>query len=248
MEAKELRRIARENLQSNWGLSTGVAAVACLLGGLLLGSSFLPEITYKTETDAASLSGAIDQLATHISSIGNFTFSLSALGIIQLILGGVLQLGYCKYLLKQYDKAEYSFQDLFSQFDRFDQGFAQKFLRTLYSWLWGLLLIIPGIVKSYSYAMTPYIMAENPEMTASEAIKVSMELMNGHKGELFWLDLTFIGWDILANFTLGLNNVSIKFALGHLALNPYKNAARTAFYRNLTRPNPELFEHASPEF
>lgn len=231
MKARDLRAKARENLAGNWLLSIGVAAVACLLGGLLIGSNFIPEITYKVEQEAASFSEAMDQLKKLTTSIGNFTFRFSALGILQFILGGVLQLGYCRYLLNQHDQTEFSFSDLFSEFNRFGQGFAQKFLRSLYCFLWSFLFIIPGIIKSYSYAMTPYIMAENPEMTASEAITASRQMMDGHKGELFWLDLTFIGWDFLANFSLGLNNLSIRFALGNLALNPYKNAARTAFYR-----------------
>ena len=73
--------------------------------------------------------------------------------------------------------------------------------------------------------MTPFIMAENPDMTANEAITASCELMDGHKGELFILELTFIGWNLLAALTLNL---------GHLALNPYKNAAYAVFYRELT--------------
>ena len=72
--------------------------------------------------------------------------------------------------------------------------------------------------------MTPYILAENPEMTASQAIEQSKYMMDGHKGELFCLHLTFIGWDILAALTLNL---------GNLALNPYKNAAEAVFYRDL---------------
>lgn len=131
---------------------------------------------------------------------------------------------YVQYLLSQHDGKERDFSDLFSQFDRFGQGFAQLFLRGLYTFLWGLLLIIPGIIKSLSYAMTPYIMAENPDLTASEAIARSKQMMDGHKGDLFILHLTFIGWDILAALTLNL---------GHLVLNPYKNAAETAFYREL---------------
>ena len=73
--------------------------------------------------------------------------------------------------------------------------------------------------------MTPFIMAENPEMSASEAITASKELMDGHKGELFTLDLTFIGWGLLAALTLNL---------GNLALNPHHNAAYAAFYTDLT--------------
>ena len=73
--------------------------------------------------------------------------------------------------------------------------------------------------------MTPYILAEHPDLTASEAIARSKQLMDGHKMDLFVLYLTFIGWDLLAALTLNL---------GNLALNPYKNAAITVFYRDIT--------------
>lgn len=222
MESKEYRAIARENLKDNWALSIGVAILACMLGGLMVGSSFLPELKVSMENQNIS---SFEDLLQAGSSSAKVTFDLSsALNLLHLILGGVIQLGYAQFLLKQYNKANFETKDLFSQFDRFGQGFAQAFLRGLYSFLWGLLFIIPGIVKSYSYAMTPYIMAENPEITASDAIKASMEMMDGHKGDLFFLDLTFIGWDILAALTLNI---------GHIALNPYKNAARTAFYKEL---------------
>ena len=73
--------------------------------------------------------------------------------------------------------------------------------------------------------MTPFIMAENPDMSANDAIAASVQLMDGHKSELFTLDLTFLGWNILALLTCNI---------GNLALNPYKNAARAAFYKDLT--------------
>ena len=221
MDSKLLRARARENLRGMWPVAIGVAAIAYLLGGLMFGSQFFPEVT--RELSASDLNALrnleFDRVSTHLR-VGN----INTIGLVGFILGGVIQLGYGQFLLKQHDKLEPTWNDLFSQFHRFGQGFAQKFLRGLYCFLWGLLFIIPGIVKAYSYAMTPYIMAENPDMSAQDAIRASMELMDGHKGELFWLRLTFIGWDILAALTLNL---------GHLALNPYKNAAEAAFYREL---------------
>lgn len=230
MTYSDYRRVARENLAGNWSVSIGVGAVAVLLGGLLTGASFLPEISYRIEgQDISSVTDLLNVFtAGEVSAFGLG----SALGLAQFVLGGVIQLGYASYLLKQHNRANFEFQDLFSQFERFGQGFAQKFLRGLYVFLWSLLFVIPGIVKSYAYAMTPFIMAENPEMTAGEAIAASQQLMDGHKGELFTLDLTFIGWSILAALTVNV---------GNLALNPYKNAARAAFYKDLTAPkeNPE---------
>lgn len=97
-------------------------------------------------------------------------------------------------------------------------------LSTIYIFLWTLLLVIPGIIKSYSYALTPYILVEHPEMSANEAIEESMRLMDGHKFDLFYLQLSFIGWAILSILSLGL---------GFFWLIPYQMTAQAAFYRDI---------------
>lgn len=230
MEAKDLRRIARDNLRDNWWLSIGVALLASMLGGLLVGSLTMPDIEFNIENQTiSSISDAVDILR---DALGAMLGLISTLSLVQFILGGVIQLGYAKFLLNQHDRGTFQVSDLFSQFDHFGAGFCQAFLRGLYIFLWSLLFIVPGIIAGYSYAMTPFIMAEHPWMTAGEAISASKQLMHGHKLDLFWLDLTFIGWDLLCALTLNL---------GHIVLNPYKNAAHAAFYRNLTHLHPYNF-------
>ena len=216
MDRSFLRQRARDNLSGSWGLSVGVALIACMLGGLLVGSQFLPELSSQWDWDALR-NLELERLSLRVGSFLN-------IDLLGFILGGAVQLGYAQFLLKQHDRQDPEFRDLFSQFHRFGQGFAQHFLRGLYTALWSLLFIIPGIIAHYRYAMTPYIMAEHPDMTAGEAIEASKQMMDGHKGELFLLHLSFIGWDILAALTLNL---------GHILLNPYKNAAEAAFYRDL---------------
>lgn len=222
MDTSEIRRKAREHLQSNWALSIGIAAVACLLGGLLLGSRFLPEINIHLPKEFALSLPRVIELTKHI----RIELKDGLIALVPFLLGGVLQLGYARFLLKQHDGKTLDFNDLFSQFDRFGTGFAQDFLRTLYTFLWSLLLIVPGIVAALSYAMTPFILEEHPELTASEAIARSKDLMDGHKMDLFLLNLTFLGWDILCALTANI---------GHLFLNPYKNAAYAVFYREITQ-------------
>lgn len=214
MDERIFRARARAVLQNSWGVSIGAAAVGYLLGGLIVGASFLPNF----QSDLAELldiSFETPYLAVQITSL---------LSLVSFIIGGVIQLGYVKFLLSQHDGKPYEFNDLFSQFDRFGDGFVQSFLRSLYITLWTLLFIIPGIIAGYSYAMTPFLMAENPELSASQAIAASKEMMKGHKGELFALDLSFIGWALLCILTLNI---------GNLWLNPYRNAAYAAFYREL---------------
>lgn len=90
--------------------------------------------------------------------------------------------------------------------------------------LWCLTLV-GGVVKRYSYFLVPYIVAENPDMTARQAIGLSRRMMQGHKWECFVMELSFFGWDVLGIFTLGLSNV--------LFTNPYKVASFTRYYARL---------------
>ena len=230
MTSSELRKIARENLSGNWGISVGVALVAAILGGSIAGCGSNVNFSINEDT-IRNLPPIFWTVLLPLASCAGI------LCLTALILGGVVELGYAKFLLKQHDKKELRFADLFSQFDRFGTGFAQQFLRALYTCLWSLLLVIPGIVKGLSYAMTPFILEEHPEMTASEAIKASQKLMDGHKMDLFILGLTFIGWQILACLTMGI---------GFLFLNPYMNAAYAAFYRSISGRQQEARAYVPP--
>ena len=98
------------------------------------------------------------------------------------------------------------------------------FLMLLFTWLWSLLFIIPGIVKAFSYSMTPFILEERPELSANEAIDHSRAMMKGHKFDLFWLLLSFIGWGFLCLFTFGI---------GYLWLVPYMQTSIASFYEDV---------------
>ena len=94
----------------------------------------------------------------------------------------------------------------------------------LFVFLWSLLLIIPGIVKAYAYCLVPYILAENPHIGYRRAIKLSMQMTNGFKGEIFVLQLSFIGWFLLGLLCLGV---------GILFVQPYYNATLAEMYLSL---------------
>lgn len=113
---------------------------------------------------------------------------------------------------------------LFDGFKDFGRVWGTLILVAIYTILWTCLLIIPGIVKSYSYALTPFILKDEPELKYNAAIEKSMRMMDGYKMKLFLLDLSFIGWMILSVLTLGI---------GLLFLQPYMNTARAAFYEDL---------------
>ena len=96
------------------------------------------------------------------------------------------------------------------------------FMRDLFIFLWSLLFIIPGIVKTYEYRLVPYLLAEDPEMDYKTVLAKSSELMKGQKWRAFVLDLSFIGWEILAAFTCGLLDI--------FYVTPYRCSTNAALY------------------
>lgn len=124
---------------------------------------------------------------------------------------------------------------LFDGFRQFGRIFTTLLLQFVYTMLWMLLLIVPGIVKAYSYSMTPYILYDRPDLQRNAAIELSMRMMRGHKMELFLLHLSFIGWFLLCVVTLGI---------GLLWLIPYVETTVAAFYEDLKAEYTETDDNA----
>lgn len=244
--AADFRSTAREILSGKWTIAVLVGLVAALLGAI---EDVDPGL--KINIDASGANASFEFAGQTIFStggglnsdigaflVGTFTYIMIAaliIGVLYFILGSVISVGYAKFNLNLADRLEGSFENLFTYFVYWKTTAAARILRGIYVLLWSLLLVIPGIIASYSYAMTEYILAEHPELSASEAIGMSKQMMNGNKWRLFCLQISFIGWNILCAFTLGI---------GNLWLTPYKQAATAVFYREVsgTESRESIFE------
>ena len=236
--AEDFRRIARNALTNKWFIAVAVGLVASILGGISGGG---PE--FKVNIDGSNISMNFNVAGQTIKSIGTNggvdsevgAFILASLpiiiiaslfaAVIYFVLGSFIGVGYAKFNLNLVDKKNAAFETLFEYFSYWKTTTIARLLRALYVFLWSLLFIIPGIVAGFSYAMTDYILAEDPELTADEAISQSKSIMMGNKWRFFCLQFSFIGWDILA---------TLAFGVGHLWLTPYKQAAYAAFYREVS--------------
>lgn len=192
--AKDFRQAAWEDQRGKWGTMALIAFVSTLITG------------------ACGLLAYID-------------YYLGILGSIALLLiGGALSLGMAFAVLTTARRGEPRVEMLFSGFRRFGASLALYLLIAVFTFLWTLLLIIPGIIKAYSYSMSYFILVDCPEMPANQARKQSMALMQGHKWRLFCLDLSFIGWWLLCILTLGILSFWVL---------PYQQTARAKFYQDL---------------
>jgi uncharacterized membrane protein len=206
----ELRAEARASLKGKWGIA---AVITLIFMGIIV--LVTPSWTYtlKVPQNFGVTTGEIT---------GEINPSLAFLF---LLLGGtVLGYGMIIIFLRSVREKRLELGDLFSGFRNYGAVLATLLLQLTYTILWSLLLIVPGIVKSYSYAMTPYLLHDHPELGAEALICKSMEMMKGHKMKLFLLDLSFIGWGLLCILTL---------CIGFLWLTPYMYSARAAFYEDV---------------
>ena len=207
----ELRQDALSFMKGNWKPAVGVTLVYLLV---VYAGTFVAALVGKGVGEPVG--GAVQEilsLLVAILVIYPMTFSLVKLflgfvrGEQQLHVGGV--------------------------FDAFNSPYYGKsiglyLLTVIFTFLWTLLLIVPGIIKSLSYALAPYILAENPELTANEAINRSMEMMNGHKMDLFLMVLGYTGFALLSLLALGIPLLWIY---------PYYQAVFAKFYEEVKAAN-----------
>ena len=254
--SSDFKRMALDALRGRWLLAVAAGLVAALLDSADSGG-----VKINLDIEDSGASAGFEVAGQRILSVGDEGFQeagmllaggaayiiLAALlmAAVFFVLGSIIRIGYHRFNLELIDRKNPSFEMLFQYFPHWKTAFAARLLESIYIVLWSLLLVIPGIVASYSYAMTGYILAENPELSAGEAITQSKEMMYGHRWRLFCLHWSFIGWEILSILTLGV---------GSLWLRPYKQAAAAAFYREVSgtgRPDPGALpqegEPGSPE-
>lgn len=130
----------------------------------------------------------------------------------------------CIIFLSLAKKEDISVGDVFKGFNITGKAVWLSIITGFYTFLWSLLFIIPGIIKTFSYSMAPFILADNPNLTSSEALSESIKIMNGHKFDLFVLQLSFFLWYILG---------AITFGIAYIYVVPYFEATMTNFYNEI---------------
>ena len=196
MDTAELKSRAKEQLKGKWAIAVGTVLVANIILEV--------DVGYKV----ASKLG-----------IEGLSYSLD---LIALLLGGVISVGLCRFLLDMATKRrEPRFDTLFSSFNIYLKTLGLNILITLAVLAGTLLFIVPGIIVSLMFSQAFYILSEDPSKSITQCINESVNLMSGHKWELFYLNLTFIGWWVLSLVTLGIAALWVA---------PYQKLTEANFY------------------
>lgn len=231
----ELKSIGKAAFKANyWSSVVASLVLYALLGGTAAANSAngsSAETTVQGQSIENAVNGLTDtQQFAVLGAIATAGLVITIISLlIKIFLTNPLQVGCYHFFRNNVATTGATLNDLKEGFGDYGRVFITLFLRDLFLVLWSLLFFIPGIVKSYSYRLVPYLLKDHPELSATEAITRSRQMMNGHKWQAFTLDLSFIGWYLLGILTLGA--VTIFWA------NPYHDNAAAAFYLDLEYPS-----------
>lgn len=182
----------------------------------------------------SALDFVADKVRSPLFLIGGGVLLIVVVGSIILLItvGFAIEVGRSRFFLEGFN-GDVSIRKLFSTFNskEYLPIVKTQFLRGLYNLLWTLLLIVPGIIKSYEYKFVPYILSENPTLSSKEVILRSREITDGHKMDMFVLDLSFLGWYILG---------ALLFGVGVFFVNPYIEATYARLYDVLSLKDSNL--------
>lgn len=206
---QEYKNAALDRLRGNWAPAVLATVIYVLIACVIVGIMEFPALSPAWQGNMGMLFGT----------------SGGAI-LLEILILYPLLVGYSNANRLLYERRDYNVTRNMKEITLSNYGhkLAGMFLYGLKIFLWTLLFFIPGLVMCFAYAMTPYILEEHPEIGAWDASTRSREMMKGHKFDLFYLYLSFIGWFILAMLTMGI---------GFLWLSPYVEAAKAAFYNDL---------------
>ncbi|MBO5581743.1 MAG: DUF975 family protein [Bacteroidales bacterium] len=213
-------------LKGNWAPAVLATVVFLAIATLCIGPAEIPMLTGTFDSEAVAAMAAAGDLAGVMDAYSTLSSWSSLSSLLRIFVYNVLSVGFAfAFLLLLRNGDDRLTSNMFEvSFRQYWHKVWGMFLMYLFIALWTLLFILPGIVKAFSYALTPFILEENPDLSANEAIDHSRAMMKGHKFDLFYLYLSFIGWFLLSFLTLGI---------GFIWLIPYMNTAQAAFYEDV---------------
>ena len=217
---QEVKEKARAAFKANYWPCVGIALLMSVLTG---GTTF----SSGAQGNSSEMQNAIESGQTEVLAgilIGFAAVSVVSI-LVKIFLANPVEVGGYRFFKENIEEPGAPFSLIKTGFQNFGHTFATLLLRDLFLILWALLFIIPALIKGYSYCMVPFILKEHPELTATEVITRSREMMNGHKWRAFVLDLSFIGWMLLGVVTLGLGFI--------FWTEPYMYSTRAALYLKL---------------
>ena len=226
----DVKARGKQAFKGNYWPSVGAAF---LLGLFVSGTSAASSSQFQLNGDPTQMTEAISSMPTEEQAmiaaalVTGLTVIAAVATVLRLLVFNPLSVGCFRFFRKNAQDPATPIACIGEGFQQYGHVVGTMLIKDLLIFLWSLLFVIPGIIKSYSYRMVPYIIKDRPELSATETIALSNQMMKGNKWAAFMMDLSFIGWFLLGIVTFNLGNI--------FWTNPYRENANAALYLELSK-------------
>ena len=231
-ERKKYKNFAKKQLSGRWGVPILVTLFVFVVSSIFS----IPDILQLSRSGYFAAIWNNDSLAAldALNSVKSTSFITS---IVSMIISAILEVATIGVYIKMSRSPEpVAFSDFIEGFNNWARATLGALWQYLWVFLWTLLFIIPGIIKTIAYSQMYYIIAEYKDVSVTKAMRISIEITKGHKWDLFVMYLSFLGWEILAAFTLGILNLWLLPYINMTYINAYHALMKEAIESGRIKP------------
>ena len=231
-ERKKYKNFAKKQLSGRWGVPILVTLFVFVVSSIFS----IPDILQLSRSGYFAAIWNNDSLAAldALNSVKSTSFITS---IVSMIISAILEVAtICVYIKMSRSPEPVAFSDFIEGFNNWARASLGALWQYLWVFLWTLLFIIPGIIKTIAYSQMYYIIAEYKDVSVTKAMRISIEITKGHKWDLFVMYLSFLGWAILAAFTLGILNLWLIPYMNMTYINAYHALMKEAIESGRIKP------------
>lgn len=231
-ERKKYKNFAKKQLSGRWGVPILVTLFVFVVSSIFS----IPDILQLSRSGYFAAIWNNDSLAA-LDALNSAKSTSFITSIVSMIISAILEVATVGVYIKMSRSPEpVAFSDFIEGFNNWARATLGALWQYLWVFLWTLLFIIPGIIKTIAYSQMYYIIAEYKDVSVTKAMRISIEITKGHKWDLFVMYLSFLGWAILAAFTLGILNLWLIPYMNMTYINAYHALMKEAIESGRIKP------------
>ena len=231
-ERKKYKNFAKKQLSGRWGVPILVTLFVFVVSSIFS----IPDILQLSRSGYFAAIWNNDSLAA-LDALNSAKSTSFITSIVSMIISAILEVATVGVYIKMSRSPEpVAFSDFIEGFNNWARATLGALWQYLWVFLWTLLFIIPGIIKTIAYSQMYYIIAEYKDVSVTKAMRISIEITKGHKWDLFLMYLSFLGWEILAAFTLGILNLWLLPYINMTYINAYHALMKEAIESGRIKP------------
>ena len=231
-ERKKYKNFAKKQLSGRWGVPILVTLFVFVVSSIFS----IPDILQLSRSGYFAAIWNNDSLAA-LDALNSAKSTSFITSIVSMIISAILEVATIGVYIKMSRSPEpVAFSDFIESFNNWARATLGALWQYLWVFLWTLLFIIPGIIKTIAYSQMYYIIAEYKDVSVTKAMRISIEITKGHKWDLFVMYLSFLGWAILAAFTLGILNLWLIPYMNMTYINAYHALMKEAIESGRIKP------------